>query len=146
MLTREQVLAAVTGGRNSECLDGRDYSRLLEFFPVADWTKFGFEAKPGVDVNTAPKEWTRETILDQLGKDVAFGFEKALNQRGISSGLMYNVVKMWMWVLEDEELANFNSYAQYGLPLFKAVAVKYGFPNEIGDDNGDESRYSDSGY
>ena len=70
-----------------------------------------------------------------MGRDVAFGFEKALDKRGISSGLMYSVVKMWLRVLEDE-LAKSDAYAQYGLPLFKAVAVKYGFPNPIGEDLG----------
>jgi hypothetical protein len=28
------------------------------------------------------------------------------------------------------------------LPLFKAVAVYYGFPNEIGDDDGNEEWYN----
>jgi hypothetical protein len=66
-----------------------------------------------------------------------------LDKRGISAGLMYEVVKMWMWVLEDD-LQNHNEedYAQYGLPLLKAVAVKYEFKNEIGDDYGNEWKYS----
>ena len=34
-------------------------------------------------------------------------------------------------------------YALYGLPLLKATALKYGFPNEIGDDEGTESRYTE---
>jgi len=29
----------------------------------------------------------------------------------------------------------------YGLPLFKATAIKYGFPNPIGDDSGSERKY-----
>lgn len=57
---------------------------------------------------------------------------------------MYEVVKMCMWILEDD-LYNFDKYAQYGLPLFKTVAVKYGFINEIRNDDGDEYKYS-SGY
>ena len=32
----------------------------------------------------------------------------------------------------------------YGLPLLKAVAVKYGFKNPIGDDEGTEDKYSES--
>lgn len=89
----------------------------------------------------APKDLTRENVLAQLASDLDFGFEKALNQRGISSGLMYEVVKMWMWVLDDD-LQHFDGYAQYGLPFFKAVAIKYGFPNPIGDDRGDEEKYA----
>ena len=88
------------------------------------------------------KPFTRENVLKQLEKDVAFGFEKALGKRGISSSFMYEVVKMWNWVLE-EGLENFDNYPMYGLPLFKATAVKYGFDNPIGDDDGDEEEYRD---
>jgi hypothetical protein len=139
MLTQQQVLDTIKAGRNSDCLDGRDYARLTEFFPVSDWETLGFEPKEGIE--HTPRPWTRESVLEQLAKDIDFGFEKALNRRGISSELMYEVVKMWMWVLEDE-LEKFDQYAQYGLPLFKAVAVKYGFPNVIGDDRGYEGKYA----
>jgi hypothetical protein len=142
MLTQAQVLEAVRGGRNSETLDGRDYSRLVEFFPVSDWEAFGFKLKDGEVHDQKP--WTEDEIRGQLAGDLAFGFEKALNQRGISAGLMYSVVKMWMWVLEETELASDGGgdYAQYGLPFFKAVAVKFGLPNPIGDDRGDEGKFA----
>lgn len=139
MLTKEAVLNAVKSGRQSECLDGRDYSRLSDFFDVSEWEHFGLKLKDGAKA-PKPKKWTEKNVLKQLKKDVSFGFEKALNRRGISSGLMYEVVKMWLWVLEDE-LEKMEDYAQYGLPLFKAVAVKYGFENPIGDDKGTESKY-----
>lgn len=142
MKTREQILAAISGGKQSECIDGRDMARLAGFFPVSDWAKLGLKLKDGVDPATITvKELTRENVLAELASDLDFGFEKALNQRGISSGLMYEVVRMWMWVLDDD-LADFEDYAQYGLPLFKAVAVKYGLPNPIGDDAGNEEKYA----
>ncbi len=50
------------------------------------------------------------------------------------------VVIMWNWILE-EGLEDYKEYAQYGLSLFKATAVKYGFNNPIGDDKGNESKY-----
>jgi hypothetical protein len=31
----------------------------------------------------------------------------------------------------------------YGLPLFKATALKYGFNNPIGDDLGSEDKYNE---
>ena len=49
---------------------------------------------------------------------------------------------MWMWILEDD-LQYMDSYAMYGLPLFKAVALKYGFKNEIGKDTGKEEKYNE---
>lgn len=128
MLTQEQVLAEVkTGTRNRggcELLDGRDYSRLSEFFPVADWGTFGFALREGAEP-PVPRPWTEEEVLKQLEADVRFGHEKAEGERGISAGLMYAVVKMWMWVLEDP-LQDTEEYAPYGMPLFLAIADKYG--------------------
>jgi hypothetical protein len=147
MYTRDQVLAAIVAGRKSQCLDGRDYTRLSDFFPVAEWAKLGLttekEATPEqiAKTNASRAEWTEANILSQLKADVAFGFEKALDQRGISASLMNEVVKMWLWILEDP-LQHRQDYEQYGLPLLKAVAVKYNFPNPIGEDEGTEDKYA----
>lgn len=142
MKTLEQLLT-YPGGENCNLIDGRDISRLIEFIPAQYLEKFGYSLiKEGQ--TWEPLEYNRENVLKKLEKDLAFAFEKALNKRGISAGLMYDVIKMWMWVLDDE-LYEFSKYAQYGLPLFKAVAIKYGFPNRIGEDNGDEYGYSSEG-
>ena len=128
-----------------QTLDGRDFARLVQFIPFDMLGEFGI--KPKEEYNNAEKwnadlkPFTIENILAQLREDVAFGFEKALNRRGISASFMYDVVKMWNWILEDG-LEDFDSYAQYGLPLFKATAVKYGFDNPIGDMDGDEYIFS----
>jgi hypothetical protein len=128
MKTREQILSLIKNGElKSETLDGRDFNRLIEFFPVEDWETFGFKLNEGAEAPPI-KEFSEKNIISQMERDVSFGFDKALNQRGISSGLMYEVVKMWLFILDDE-LFNMKDYAQYGLPLFKAVAVKYGFNN-----------------
>lgn len=147
MLTREQILEAVKGGRKSDSLDGRDYGRLVDFFPVEDYETFGFKLKDVADPSKVEvKEWTRENVLAQLASDVSFGFEKALNKRGLSASAMHSVVSMWMWVLEDDlQGRGEDLYAQYGLPYLKAVALKYELPNEIGDDAGDEHKYSAEG-
>ena len=143
MKTLEQIKAEY----KSQTLDGRDLNRLAKFIPFNMLADFGLELNEGVteeDWNSELKEFTKENILIQLKKDVEFGFKKALNQRGISSSLMFEVVKMWNWILE-EGLENWSddNYAMYGLPLFKATAIKYGFENPIGDDNGDETQYGD---
>lgn len=131
-----------------EALDGRDAGRLAMFMTTEQLIeKFGSEnLNPEVlnpDNQRTVIEWTRENILAQLKDDVEFAFNKALGQRGISSSCMFAVVKMWCNALE-EGLENFSDsdYSYYGLPLFKAVAVKYGFNNPIGDDNGDEEEYN----
>ena len=141
MKTLEQIAKEY----KSKTIDGRDLSRLAQFVSFDMLGEFGIEPTEEFNNsekwNSTVKPFTRENILAQLREDVAFGFEKALNRRGISSGLMYNVIKMWNWILEDG-LEGFDSYAQYGLPLFKATAVKYGFYNPIGDMYGDEYIFS----
>lgn len=137
MKTIEQVMTEY----KSNTMDGRDLSRLASFIPEDALSRLGLELRPEFVGKHKTIEFTRENVLEQLAGDVKFGFEKALNQRGISSSLMYEVVSMWNWILEDG-LENFNNYKQYGLPLFKATAVKYGFPNPIGDDRGNEHKYA----
>lgn len=140
MKTLEQML----DGFETSCLDGRDASRLSKFVPEDQLPQIGVTLKPEYVGHHDTLPFTRENILQQMERDVEFGFEKALDQRGISAGLMYQVVSMWNQVLE-EGLEEFDDYAQYGLPLFKATAVKYGWPNPIGDDTGSESKYSGYG-
>lgn len=150
-----RTLDEILSNYKANCIDGRDVYRLWKFIPwdmVKNYPDFldnvaeeyRNEEKWMTHIYQMP--YTRENILAQLRIDVEFGFEKALNRRGISAGLMFDVVRMWNWVLnEDEELANWPSerYAMYGLPLFKATALKYGFQNPIGDDEGTESWYDD---
>lgn len=127
----------------SQSFDGRDLNRLADFMTVEQMQKFDLEVSNPDGWKT--EELTRENVLKRLESDLAFAFEKALNKRGLSAGLMYGVVKMWMWVLDEhDDLVNWSdgNYAQYGLPYLKAVALRYGLPNEIGDDAGDEPQYS----
>lgn len=57
---------------------------------------------------------------------------------------MFGVVMSWNKVLEEGlEDWDEDNYRYYGLPLFKATALKYGFDNPIGDDYGDECKYSE---
>lgn len=123
-------------------LEDRFGNRLCEFLTEEEINKIGFKLKDGIE--HTPEEWTRENILKQLKEDVEFGFEKALDHRGISASLMYDVVRKWNMVLE-EGLENWDEecYEQYGLPLFKATAVKYGWDNPIGDDEGNEKKYEE---
>jgi hypothetical protein len=139
-----KTLQQVKESYKSETIDGRDIGRLSQFLPEDQLKDFGLELKEEFVGKHETREFTRENVLQQLRKDVEFGFEKALNQRGISSSLMYDVVSMWNWILE-EGLEEFEEYAQYGLPLFKATAIKYGFDNPIGDDTGAELKYSSEG-
>lgn len=128
-------------------LDGRQSYRFAQFLTFDKLTKFGLEPEDGVteeEWNKNVKPFTRENVLAQLEEDVAFGFEKALDKRGISSWMMFECVKFWNNILE-EGLENWSdsNYAMYGLPLFKATAIKYGWDNPIGSDTGNENKYSE---
>lgn len=117
--------------------------RLAQFLTQEQLEKIGFKWNSD-EPYPEPKEWTRENILVQLKEDVEFGFEKALDRRGISASLMFAVVLRWNRVLE-EGLEDYpeDNYAMY-LPLFKATAEKYGWENPIGDDSGSEDYYTKS--
>lgn len=135
MKTIEQIKAY-----KSYAIDGRDVSRLVDFIPESDLQVMGIELKPEHIGKHKPIKLTRKAVLSRLKADLAFSFEKALGKRGISASCMYEVIQMWNWVLE-EGLEDFEDYPQYGLPLFKATAEKYGFPNPLGDDTGKERKY-----
>lgn len=111
-------------------MDDRFGRRLCDFLTIEQMKQLGFcYNDKEQEAKHQPKEWTEENILEQLKADVQFGWQKAQDERGISSSLMYEVVKTWCKVLENE-FADFNGYAPYGKPLFRAVATKYGFELE----------------
>ena len=141
MKTKDEILSNYKDWEMQ--LDDRFGSRFIQFLTQEEMQQIGFVLNEQFKDTWQPIEWTRENILERLKKDVDFGFGKALNQRGISASLMFEVVLRWNKILE-EGLENWDEdvYAQYGLPLFKATAVKYGWENPIGDDRGDESCYT----
>jgi len=138
MKTLEQVISAY----KSQTLDDRDLMRLAAFVPNDQLHLLGLEYKGEGEREVLP--FTRGNVLAQLKEDVAFAFEKALDRRGISSQLMFECVRMWNWVLE-EGLEDWDSdnYAMYGLPLYKATALKYGFPDEIDGYEGSEDCFGE---
>lgn len=110
-------------------LEDRFGVRLCQFLTADQVEKIGFEFNDDEAKSSHTAEpFTREAVLKQLKQDVNFGWRKALDERGISSSLMFDVVRKWCIVLEDG-LENWDedNYGPYGIPLFKAVADKYGW-------------------
>lgn len=137
-----KTLKQVKEQYKSKTLKGRYLHRLMQFIPEDELKDFGITLKEEYIGTHKHIPFTKENILKQLEKDVEFGFRKALYQIGISSSSMAEVVMMWNWILE-EGLEDFDEYPMYGLPIFKATAVKYGFENPIGDDSGSELKYNE---
>ena len=147
MKTIEQIREAITSNAiEPNFPDGRNVSRLIRFFPTSEWPALGYETTPETDHEKYPMPLTEEYVREKLASDLEFGFEKALDKRGLSAPAQYACCKAWLWILEDD-LANWDddNYAEYGLPFFKAIALKFGLPNPIGDDAGDEHKYSTYG-
>lgn len=141
-LTRERVIQEIKAGRKAAAFDGRDFMRLAVFFPASDLDTFGCAMKEGMKPEDKQVlDLTRENVIEVLSEDLSFAFEKALHKRGLSANAMYGVIITWLWVLDDP-LQDFPEYAHYGLPLFRAVALKYGLPNPIGEDAGNEDKYA----
>ena len=141
MKTYEELLNMVKEMRESKdgAFDGRDIYRLCMFVKDKDLKKFKLKRKDVLPY----KEYTEKNVLAELESDLDFAFNKALHKRGISAACMYCVIKMWNQVLGNE-LRDWSddNYAQYGLPLLKATALKYNYCNPIGDDQGNEYKYS----
>lgn len=109
-------------------LDRRWTKRFIDFLPADEWNKYGFSLKEGAEPPTT-KEWTEENILNQLKADVEFGYEKAIDERGISSELMAMVVNSWCKVLENGlNLDGDDGY--YHVKQFTTVAEHYGWEIE----------------
>lgn len=142
MKTLQQAIELGTSPEQSS-VDSRLLTRLCGYMTVEQIEQLGYSFNdPSQREAHQPIEFTEQAVIAQLKQDVEFGFEKALNQRGISASLMFNVVKGWIIILDLESEFDFDNYAQYGLPLFKAVAVRFGFDNPIGEDAGNESKYA----
>jgi len=116
-----------------KCLDGRDVERLGDFVPEAQLGEIGLAINPGEKGKHVPQPLTREAIIERMKDDVAFGFEKFLNHRNISTNFMSHVVLMWLWVLDDTDFDKL-----FGGDLFEAVAKKYDFPIPEGLEDEDE--------
>ena len=107
-------------------LEDRFGSRFVDFLTVEEMESIGFKLKDEYKKDWQPKEWNKENVIEQLKEDIQFGIEKAENERGISSSLMFEVVKSWLKVLEDEEtLKYFDDYYDYGLNGFYPARDKY---------------------
>lgn len=104
-------------------LDDRFGKRLCDFLTNEEAELIGFRFKDGY-INT-PIDWTEENILKQLKDDVNFGYEKCCDERGISSELMYQVVKSWCRILENG--LDSITYYNYGQAMFESVAKYYGW-------------------
>lgn len=138
MKTLDYVKEHIHEIEQDDFLDRRFTNRLLDFLPLEEFEKFGFDYV-GTDEHVA-KEWTEENILAQLRDDTEFAIEKATNHRGISASLMNGVLTSWCIVLENG-LEN-TDYGWYGDKLIKEIDKMYGF-GLVTEDTFDDEFYEE---
>lgn len=123
MKTLEYVKENYSEFEKDTFLDRRFTKRFIDFLPVSEWESYGFKY---TGESFEPKEWNEENVLEQLKKDVFFGYDKAICERGISSELMAMVVDSWCKVLENGlDLDGDDGY--YHIKQFEVVAEHYGW-------------------
>ena len=123
-------------------IDNRLGSRLCQFLTEEQMKKIGFELKDEYKENREIIPWTEENILKQLKEDLEFGIEKAVDHRGISASLMWEVCMGWCAVLENGLDKKYeDDYGYYGDKLFKAIDEMYNF-KLVGKDTFGEDFYT----
>lgn len=80
----------------------------------------------------------------ETSKQIKIGIEEARRMWQVVS-LLHRGGQFRHGLEEGLEDWDEDDYGFYGLPLFKATAVKYGWDNPIGEDSGRERKY-DSQY
>jgi hypothetical protein len=125
MKSLKYVKSHINEFEEDDFLDSRWTKRFLNFIPVSEWENYGFKCSGDPD-KIAVVEWTEENVLAQLKQDVEFGYEKAMDERGISSELMAMVVNAWCKVLENDLDLDGND-GWYHVDQFTTVAEHYGW-------------------
>lgn len=110
-------------------IEDRFGRRLCEFLTQEQAKSIGFALSNENEEWGEIKDFTEDNVIEQLKSDVEFGYEKAMDERGISANLMYEVVRAWLKVLEDDK--EYSDYDDYGKEFFEEVAKNYGV--ELGE-------------
>lgn len=107
-------------------LDDRFGIRFCSFLNDKQIKEIGFNIKDEFieEHNNSLKEWNEENVIKQMTDDLLFLNEKSLNHKGISTELMFDVVKSWLKVLEDD-LCEIKDYNDYARSFINKVAAKY---------------------
>lgn len=75
------------------------------------------------------REYTKESVIEEIKDYLPFAYEKAEGARGISSNRSIAHFQAWLWLIEDEELFEFalddDNYPMYGFPILQRIAEKY---------------------
>lgn len=102
--------------------DDRFGKRFANYCYADELEKIGFGLQCSEEEwNKDVKDFTKKNIIKELVEDAEFGYEKSMDNRGISTSLMSSVCESWVKILEDEDLIGLEMTA-----LFVNILEKYG--------------------
>lgn len=136
-----RTLQEVAKVYNYNSFKGFSLTELLKFIPQDKLKLFSIELNRN-NIHKKILEFNSKNITEEMKENVKIGFNSALKRDGLNALIAYENVKMFAWILEDND-GNWNdeNYKYFGLPLFKSIAVKYKFENPIKNDIGNEYKY-----
>jgi hypothetical protein len=127
--TQEEVVERINDRRKMDLL-GFEISELML---ALDWDHVKQYLKENQE--NSKEEWevqlkTDEDVVEQVKRYLPFAIEKAVDHRGISAGRSINHYRAWFWLMGDDEMFELcgddSKFAQYGCPILKKIAEKYG--------------------
>lgn len=130
--TPEEIVARIRAIESADFF-GTITSDLLACLPFAD-------AKPWLKDEAKASDWTAdaadaESIKARMLDYMAFAWEKANNQRGLSAMRSLNHMQGWLWLLREEVAADaLDGYSHYGKPQLRAICEHYGWDWRQWDD------------
>ena len=132
MRTTTEIAAEVERANKADAF-GFYTSTLLGYLPFKD-------AKPFLKEGATAEEWsikpaTPVNVKKDMGSYIDFAVGKVLGHRGISASRSIAHYQAWLWLLDDEEGQGWceddGMYQNYGAPVLKAIAEKYGFKMDL---------------
>lgn len=122
MRTDQEILARIEEVESDDWL-GFEQGDLI--------AALSFEAaKPFLKPEAEASEWKPASDpLEDLREYMAFAWDKANNNRGISAGRSLSHIRAWLWLAgEDEFLSRVDlmEYSHYGKPQLRAICEHLG--------------------
>jgi len=128
MKTQQEILKRVKSitENNYNDIFGCWFGDLAVYLNKDDIKQF---CKDGADLSRFPEPLSDDIIKKEIENYLEFAYEKADDQRGISSERSIIHFTNWLWLLDDFELLSFaqdeSNYPYYGLPILDKIAQKY---------------------
>lgn len=88
-------------------------------------------------VEDGDETWTplplyRELVLAAAENYTIFAWGKAMDHRGLSAGAAISKLRVWMWLLSDDEAVGIldvgDHYSPYGVPMLMRLCKHFGWP------------------